>query len=651
MDPLEKLEEELYGKEKEDAEDIKKRITRSPFSEEPGHFPPPFWSDKDEPSRDKPKITSRKLMKALLWIGLVIIIAGGVVFSFFYLGVRGQEAEVVIEGRDNIEAGELVTVSIKVSNISRVELKEAELVITLPERVYIKENDLERPAPARLVKKISDIGAWEERIEEMQLRFFGREEENKLIEASLFYRPSNLRARFSANAARLFTIRHVPLAISWEVPEHVTQEQEVELKIHYISDARSPVEDLSFQMEYPGGFTFKSAEPAPSVENTLWNVGTLTPGREGVITIRGVVSGEEDEVKAFRAGIGLYTPQTKAWVPYSESNREVRIAGAPLSVRSYLGGLRDYVITPGERLSFSVRYQNNTNATLKNVTVRTFLQELSSSELAELPKTKTSQDRVLEFALLSIESGGVFDALTNSIVWAPASIESLRELEPGENGSFSLIVSTHARPLMRSSRDRNIVVRLHTIIEAAGIPKEFAGIKIGSEDVALFKVKSRVLFDGRAVYRSSPIANSGPLPPKVGSPTTYAIVFEIRNFTNDIKDAEILARIPPNIKWQNVVSPKNILMTYDESSGEIRWRIGTLPSGTGVIAPAFVGAFQISFTPSEVDVEHVPFLVNESRFIARDAFTDTAVEEKLDGFTIELHEDPGTAQTDWRVVK
>lgn len=641
MSKLEKLEKELY-QEEDDAELDGRRRQRKFFGGS-GEHPPRKWSEQEAlPEIERETIVSRRTLVKFIAAGFAVLFMGVAALAFFlYLGSGGTESRIAILGRSPIESGEIVTIPITLKNVSRSALREAEVSVTLPDDSLLIEDGKEREVPPRFVKKLDDLAPGEEKTFQVIARMFGHEGEEKKVEVVFLYRPEKFRARFSAKEAQVFVIGRVPLAIAWDVPKLLSSGQEVLINVKYTSSAKVEFDNLSLRLISPPGFKFVSANPQPEVGEDFWRIGSLEPGEEGEIHIRGSVSGEEGEVKTFRAELGVYNEFTKEWKSYSDSVAETNIAVSPLAVQGMYEESRDGHIEPGSSLTFSVKYKNNTSYTIKNVSVRASLEESPA----------TARERVLEVTSLEIDKKGVFDAGLRAIVWGPGNVSELREIKPGAEGVFTFRIKTKERPLVRNADDRNISVVLASKIEAAGVPEELFGTRVSTEDIVSFKVHTHILFSGRSVYRASPISNKGPLPPKVGSKTTYTVAWEIKNFTNDIENSEVRTTLPPNIKWENTISPKDARILFDPASGEVRWRIGQLKAGTGILTPTLVGAFQISLTPSEVNLGDSLALTGESKFTGTDSFTEKQIEEKLPGFTTELREDPLTGQNDWKVVR
>lgn len=631
MSKLEELEEELYSKN--ESEGLRKRAERSLDSPNDFRKFPTSWLPRKQSLEQDGLPNKRRAFKIFLGVLAVILLVGGSAFIFLYLGTKGGEALLTIEGREEVQAGEEVTIPIVFKNLSRTVLEEVELYITLPRDSLLIENGVAQSAPPLISRKIASLKPGEEGMEQIIVRFLGKEGDEKKVEATFQYRPQDLRARFSVRSSKALRILRVPLAISWEIPSLLSRGQEVEIKVHYSSSAPTPFSNMSLRLDYPLGFNFASAVPKPDVGGAIWQLGTLTSGQEGLISLKGTIIGEEDEIKTFRAGLGFFDPLTKEWRPYSESSQDTKIAVTPLAVQGFLENSKEKIISPGERLKFTLRFKNNTELTLKNISLHARLE----GDILDLPS-------------LVAEKGGVFDFGSRAVVWNSAGWPELAEVASGSGGEVSFLVMARERPLVRGLQDKNLKVVLRSVIETAGVPKELSATELRSEERSEFKVNSKITFSGKALYRSSPILNSGPLPPKVGAKTTYVILWEVRNFTNDLQSTEVKTKLPANVKWESSSWPGSARITFDETTSEVRWLPGLIKAGTGVTSPALTAAFQVSLTPSEADLGNSPILVNESRFSALDTFTGQNLQSGAGTLSTRLTDDSSTNLSHWEVV-
>ncbi|MDP3778804.1 MAG: hypothetical protein Q8R30_01995 [bacterium] len=623
MVKLEKVEEELYSKEKEAQENIDERTKWRAFFPRTKSRIPTIWVPEHSPTGAPETPWVRHPWGYFFGsVTLILIMLTGV-FVFFYLRLQGQEARVEIQAGDTTESGSIITIPAVYKNVSHTILHEGQIVFTLPPGAFLHEQGVDVPAPTRIVKQVQDLGQGEQGVVEISARLFGQEDEDQKIQVIYYYRPENVSAQFSARGEKTVTIVKVPLAISWEIPQTLARGQDVEIKVHYVLDSALPFQNMALKMEYPSGFAFTSADPKPAVGENIWQLGTIQPGREGIITIHGTVSGEEGEVKAFHSSLGTFNETTKEWRTFNESSKEVAIAVTPVSIQGFLGGVREGVVQPGALLGFVLRYRNNTNSTLKNVTVKAFL-----------------EGSILDRVTLKPGNDGVVESQTGAVIWGPGNVAELRKLDPGQSGELGFTISAKDPPPVTSDQDKNLKVMLRSSVSVATIPDELKGTDLSSQDSIAFKVASKVVFSGKALHGASPIPNSGVFPPKVGEKTTYTILWELKNFTNDIANSQVVATLPPNVIWEGLTRADGSSITFDVASGQVRWNIGNLAAGAGVRAPTRTGAFQVSITPSEVDRGKSVILVNESRLTGTDSFTNTSVDQKIKAIDTELRFDP-----------
>lgn len=633
MGRLDELEEELYGKgEAKIAGRRARRFDLAPA----GKNMRTSWNFRSGRTGQSPgRLRSLRAATLVTVLAALLFVAGGAVFVLFYFGTERTQAEVIIGGRDLVEGGEPFALPVVFRNTSAVALEEVQLVVTLPKGSLVRdESGLESESPPRIIKHIGALRPGEEGGSEFIVRLFGREGETQEITAALLYRPKELRARFSSQGSKQVKISRVPLSLFWEIPQTVIPRQDVSMTLRYNSQSRSALKGLWVRVSYPPGFALRIAAPKASVDDLLWNIGTLEPGEEGTIVLSGAFAGVGGEKQALNAGIGAYDELSKEWRPWQESGEDVALEVSPFLLETALGDKREGVVKPGERLSFSVRYKNRSSVGVNNVSIRAAVE----GEIADL-------------AALAVGDGGVFDFSSRQIVWGPGGTEKLREIPPGEEGELRFQIAARPRPAVRSAADKNLTLRVRTRISAPDLPQELAGGELAPEDVIEFKVATVVLFSGRTVFRTSPIVNSGPLPPRVGEKTTYAIMWEVRNFTNDLDNAEIAGFVPPNVRWEDAVSPQGADIHFDTASGEVRWRLGKVQAGTGVLTPARIGAFQVSVIPSEIDAGKILTLAAEQRLSGRDAFTGEEVSARIDALTTELRDDPTTRLQEWKVER
>lgn len=145
--------------------------------------------------------------------------------------------------------------------------------------------------------------------------------------------------------------------------------------------------------------------------------------------------------------------------------------------------------------------------------------------------------------------------------------------------------------------------------------------------------------------------NFGPIPPKVGEETSYAIHWKISNVSNDISDVKVSAYLPTWARWNNKVFPQEENVSFNERTHEIIWDIGKMKNGTGVLDDPREVVFQISVLPEVNQIkENIPIMTN-TILTARDDFTGSNIREEIKQKTTSISEDISIAANGYSVVE
>lgn len=650
MGKIEELHNKMYESGSE--EELKKRMKYRERFPETLRRPQRSW---EEPKPMTPvargKIFDRKVLVLMLGGFAFVVMIGMAAFLFFYLGTRGQEVQLALHDQGPLVSGEARTIPIRMRNTSHTTVEDVELSLVLPPGSIVRQGNQETVVVSRFVQKLEDLKPGEERVVEITIRIFGKENDEKRIEAVLLYRPQNLQARFTARASETLIIASVPLAISWDVPQLVARGQEVEVRARYISNARLPFEHMTFRLEYPEGFSFVSANPPPTRDQNSWNLGSIQPGAGGEITVRGVLSGQDGDIKAFRGSLGVFNETSGNYLAYSDASAEARIAAAPLSIQVFFDDQREGVVGEGGTIAFALDYKNNTSSFLKNIVIRASLEEFfsASETLDTMTPFAPSDYRLYDFPSLRVENSGIYDGQTRSILWTPANVAELRELAPGQSGRVRIMIGLRKSLVVRNPSEKNLAVGISAHIEPGAQPSELQGTNLAADDTLRLKVRSRVAFAGRSVSHASPILNTGPLPPEVGKKTTYTIMLEARSFTSALRNVVMTTTLPTHVRWEGKIFPTASRMNFDSGTQDFRWDVGEVPAGTGIFSPALTAAFQVSITPTEFDRGKLVELLKDIKLVGIEGFTGERIEAHIGPLSTELKNDTPSNPKEWLV--
>ena len=599
---LEEFEKKLYTR---DSGKEKKQKSYELYKEEDLFAPRPGW----EGDRRRFSLAGSGFKIAMVFLALLAVGAIAV-FGYLYSRQDGlfdvREVKVFIYGPENISTGDEVSFSIVYKNDSNVVLRDAELIFEWPERSVLSIDEV--PAGSLSVKyDFGTIVPFQEKTAVMKGRIFGLRGEEKVVKASFSYRPENTDSAFEDSVTASVKIAATPLAVKLNVPDQAVSGKELSLLLEYQNQSDADFSDMSVKLLYPSGFNFVSADPAPTSENNIWKLGDIKGRTNGLIKINGSFSGAQGEVKSMYAEIGQFDGNDQ-FISYAGTESRTGLASSALVVFQTVNDSRDYATNPGTVLRYKIRYKNTTNYQISNAVI-----------LAEI------DEKYVNIKSLNI-SWGAFDARTNSIIWNSIGVPDLAVLDPKEEGDVSFSINVKPVFLPKDFSDKNLTIVSAAKITSATPPEQLAGLPIEGEDRLEAKINTQFSFNEKAYYQDGVIQNSGPVPPKVGERTTYAISWQLTTTINDVDDLEVIAVIPPTVEWTGVVSPADADIKYNPENGEVKWRAGKVLAGTGIFMPVRKVDFQVAFTPALVHVGDLINLLSNAVLKGTDSFTGMKIE-------------------------
>ena len=141
------------------------------------------------------------------------------------------------------------------------------------------------------------------------------------------------------------------------------------------------------------------------------------------------------------------------------------------------------------------------------------------------------------------------------------------------------------------------------------------------------------------------------MPPKEKEETTYTIVWQVTNGTNEISNATIRSTLPTYITWKGVVSSDSENVIYNELGGEVVWNAAKIEAGAGITREPKEVAFQVGLIPSVTQVNKSPVLITETTLTAMDDFTGLIVNDVEYDKNIRLTTDPYYVKGEGEVVE
>jgi len=542
-------------------------------------------------------------MKKIIIFILILGAAAGILgFYYYQKNIYSKEVlKLEILGPEETQAFEEIEYLVKYKNNGNITLEEPELIFQFPENSLPSDGET-----LTVVKDMEDIYPGEEKTISFKVRLVGKENETSKSEATLRYRPKNLKAFYESKTTFTTKIKSTPLTFEFDIPSKAESGREIQFSLNYFSNADWPLSNLRVKIEYPSGFEFIASQPQ-ALEKTEWDLPILNKAEGGRIEIRGKLTGEIKEQKIFRATLGIW--RDGEFILLKETVRGVEILKSSLSIFQQINGFSQYIVSPGDSLHYEIFFRN-----------------IGEEPFQDLFLVVTLEGRAFDYETIKTEFGQ-FNRGDNSMVWDWRQIPKLRFLGQGDEGKVEFWINLKKDWEQSSIQDKNFTLKNKIILSQ--VKEEFET-----------KINSRLEISQKGFFQDEIFGNSGPLPPKVGESTTYTVIWQAKNYYNDVKNVKIKATLSPGVKLTGRISPENSRLTFDSQSKEIIWELGDLEAGTGKITPAPNVAFQISFTPDFSQRGLIPLLVSQAKIIGEDYWTEEFLEVTSPAIDTALPDDP-----------
>lgn len=624
---LEKLKKRLYKKE----ESFPSRLDRESLRSEKEKILP-YWKE-NAPSAGKKSRFFDPVRLIIYLSGALFLIIGGFFLYLLFSGsnvISSSNITITASGPVSVDGGQPAKFSFTIKNQNETPLEMADLIFDFPSNSFSPEGD----QMTRTRIPLDDVGPGEIVNESVDAVFFGTENEEKKLKATLEYRLADSNAIFVKETEYTVRIIKAPLGITVSVPKEAASGQEVAVKVEIVSNSESVARNLRMEMKYPPGFRFIDAEPEPRQSSNVWLIGDLGPNQKNVITINGTVEGENAEERIFVSSVGLPGEGGELRV-YGSASEKISIKKSPLNLSVVING-KDQdknIVYPGDSVRVDLEWVNNLLAEVRDAQIETEIEGEAYD-----PRT------------LSV-SRGFYRSSDDKIVWNPSTLGGLGAISSGKSGKSQLSFYLQNPLPDHGPEDKDFSVKITARIFGRGTSNEFENREISDMVEKNIIVGSRLQGAGHSLYYSGPFANSGPMPPKAGSETSYTVTWSLAGNINNLSGVKIKSSLPPYVTLTGQKSPAEADLFFDDKTGELTWNLGELPAGTGIISPAKELSFQISFAPSLSQIGETPILINAAKIEAMDDYTGEEISGDVQALSIKLSGDPQTKTGDDKVIE
>ncbi len=560
--------------------------------------------------------------KFLIGSGLFFFVAAGVAAYMFFGGgniVSSRNIDLELVAPSLIDGGKEAQLQILIANHNRIGLQLVDLIIDYPDGTRDPKDTTRALSHERL--SIGTIDSGQQIKKTTSAVFFGQEGTAQKVHVTLEYTITGSNAVFVKESEIEFVIGSSPVSFSVETPSEAIAGEPFDMEITVQSNAATPVEHVVVEAQYPFGFSFLGSDPKADVGGLLWRLGNMEPGTTKKITVTGVIDASEGDERVLRFLVGSDADGTNTRIRVPFLSQPVTLTVKRPFIASSIavdGNTSKTISAPaGKTLQGTVTWQNNLSEAISDVEI------------------------ALSFDGPMLDTGSVFaqngfyQSGNKTITWTKTQDPDLARVSPEGGGTLFFSFATLS-PGSGGTVFTNPTVDLQLTVRGKRQSEGSAPQSVGSAASTQVVLTSALSLTAQALHFTGSFSNTGPMPPKAESQTSYTIVWTVGNSSNAIAQATVATILPPYVEF--VAAAPGSGITYDKGSRTVRWALGDLPAGIGYSLPSREGAFQVVFTPSSSQVGQAPELTGGAILSGQDRFAQAPVQASATGPTIQLKE-------------
>lgn len=630
-DRIEHLSRDIYSRQYEDR-DVVEAIPGKQYNVNRDWAPQPR------------KVVGKKKMstmaKVLIASFVFFLIGLGVAMYAMWFGhstYSPDKIAVDVTAQGTIASGQDAPMTVTITNNNQVGMEAASLIVTYPDGTF-SSSDATSPLDHQTFQ-IGTVNPGQTANQQIHAVFFGPQNTTKVIQFKLEFRFAKSNAVYDKNTQYTLTLSSSPVDLTVNLPQETTLNQDAQISVDIQSNAQQTLKNLVLVIDYPPGFTFKSASPAATVNSSQWVIGSLSPGDKKTITVTGMLSGEQGTQKNFDVRIG----QSKSGDPttlgttFNEVQQTTTLKNSFLTLQTLIDGQdsADYSATDGRSIRVDILWKNDLPTEVDNVQLQVGL-----------------SGNALDRYQVSAPNDGFYQSSDNSVIWNTRTSKAFAAIQPGQSGQVSFTLSSI--PLDVGSG--NLVNNPQMVLQVVGNGTAAVGDGTFKQEQTTplsrtIKINSNIHVVGATYYNTGPFTNTGPIPPKVDTPTTYTVTLDVANTSNDVNNVKVTTTLPAYVNWVGVAPGTKDTVTFNPVGGQVEWDLGTVAAGTGISTPAREISFQVSLTPSISQIGQTVPLTSDITLTGTDSFTTQDLTTSASYITTLLATDQSVNHSSGRVTQ
>jgi len=463
---------------------------------------------------------------------VVALGAAGYLFYFGGNSVSVDKITVEILGPTTIAGGDIVPLSLTITNRNPVSIENATVEINFPNGTISADGTLS--AYPRYTENIGTLASGATVTRSIKAIVFGGAGQALVLPISVSFGTSGSNSVFIKKDTYALAVTSTPLSVSVDTLTETVSGKPITFTLNVRSNATVPLSNVILSSTFPFGFIV--SDSSLPLSGSSFILGTLQPGDARTVTLTGALSGQNNEQRVFHFTVGTsksVSDQTLA-VNYMTQDATITITAPFIATSLSINGdtRADIVVAPGSFHNVTVSYANTLPTSVTNAEIAISL----SGSVIDYDSIRTAN--------------GFYRSVDRTVVFNRDTDPSLSKLAPGASGIGSFTFST----LPAGSSVVTPSMTFTTSVSGTRVGESNVPEQINASTVKTVKIATAIALLSSSLHSSGPISNSGPIPPRAGQATTYTIQLSARNGGSTIADGIVSATLPSYVSYTGITA-------------------------------------------------------------------------------------------------
>ncbi|HLD17759.1 MAG TPA: hypothetical protein VJB99_01635 [Patescibacteria group bacterium] len=548
-----------------------------------------------------------------------ILAAAGAWTAFFllwqpYVARTSKPLSLSVEGPPTAVSGAPASYRIRYANPSRISITSLEMDLLVPRGFSLSKTN---PPPTDGTHwTFGPLSPGSDGFLEITGSFQSPVPSTEKIQGIFTYRQANTSSEFKEIASMTTDVNTSVLSVKMEGPPKAIPGDETVYTVSVRNAGADTLRNILLRADLPTSFHWLTAKPDPRTPSLAeWNLPTLAPGEETLISINGSFGSDASGTATAKATVG-FLDEKETFLSQGEAEISTDVLGANLAVHLIVNGTDQNQTVPlGEPVALSIDFAQQGKEATEDVSI---VLVFSTPDERSLPIHWEKADT----------AGGRREG--DSLIWDASNLAKLTKLSPGDNAILDLLLPLPPSIDPMATADV-FTVDLSVRLQKVGSVQTDRTLKTPTLEI---KLQSDTHASSAAKYfneEGAPLG-SGPIPPTVDQTTTYRIFWNLENSLHDLERVRMTTSLPATAAWKGINAAGVGSLSYDSTTRIVTWSVDHLSKETTTLQ----AWFDVAVTPSTADVGSFFKLTNATALEAMDTFTKNPIHQAMDALDTEL---------------